>query len=77
MVKLLDREPRWLERGVQEATYIKVNTPTLNNDGLPGVYVPILSEVYQSTLPTIRSKDFVSGKSDVLKIMIQNYLTVV
>ena len=46
-VKILDREePRWFERGVKEDIYIKVNKPTLNNDGgrykLPGVYKSIL-----------------------------------
>ena len=52
-VKILDREPRWFERGVKEAIYIKVNNPTLNKDRdrykLPGVYESIL----KSSVPKV------------------------
>ena len=45
-VKILDREPRYFERGVKEAIYIRVNKPSLNKDGgrykLPRVFDPIL-----------------------------------
>jgi hypothetical protein len=41
-VQVLDREPRYFERGVKEAIYIKANQPSLNKDGgryrLPNVY---------------------------------------
>ena len=32
-VNIFDREPRWFERGVKEAIYIRINQPTLNKDG--------------------------------------------
>ena len=32
-VKILDREPRWFERGVKGTIYIRINQPTLNKDG--------------------------------------------
>ena len=32
-VKILDREPRWFERGVKEAINIKMNNSTFNKDG--------------------------------------------
>ena len=45
-VKILEREPRYFERGVKEAIYIRVNNPSLNKDGgrynLPRVFDPIL-----------------------------------
>jgi len=47
-VQILDREPRYFERGVKEAIYIKANRPSLNKDGgrykLPDVYDPIISQ---------------------------------
>ena len=43
---VLDREPRYFERGVKEAIYIKANQPSLNRDGgrykLPSVYDTII-----------------------------------
>ena len=52
-VKILDREPRWFERGVNEAIYIKVNKPTLNKNEcrykIPGVYESIL----KSSVPKV------------------------
>ena len=55
-VKVLDRDPRYFERGVKEAIYIRVNQPTLNKDGgryqLPRVFDPILrSRVKKVTCP--------------------------
>ena len=45
-VKILDREPKYFERGVKEAIYIRMNQPSLNKDGgrykLPKVYDPLL-----------------------------------
>ncbi|XP_072048573.1 uncharacterized protein [Amphiura filiformis] len=45
-VQILDKEPRYFERGVKEAIYIRVNQSSLNRDGgrykLPRVYDPIL-----------------------------------
>ena len=53
-VQILDKEPRWFERGVKEAIYIKVNNPTLNKDGggykLPGVCESIL----RSSVPKVK-----------------------
>ena len=53
-VKILDREPRYFERGVKEAIYIRVNQPTLNKDGgrhkLPRVYDPILRSHVQKVM---------------------------
>ena len=41
-VKILNREPRWFERGVKEAIYICINQPILNKAGgrykLPNAY---------------------------------------
>ena len=55
-VKILDREPRWFERGVKEAIYIRVNQPTLNRDGgrykLPNAYDPVLT----SLVPKVRTQ---------------------
>lgn len=33
-VHILDREGRWVERGVKEAIYIKVEQPSLNRGGV-------------------------------------------
>ena len=45
-VKILDREPKYLERGIKEAIYIRTHQPTLNKDGgrykLPTVYDKVL-----------------------------------
>nr|XP_054774799.1 uncharacterized protein LOC129282974 [Lytechinus pictus] len=45
-VQVLDREPRYFERGVKEAIYIRAFRPSLNRDGgrykLPNVYDPII-----------------------------------
>ena len=32
-VRVLDREPKWLERGIKEAIYIRKHQPPLNRDG--------------------------------------------
>jgi hypothetical protein len=44
--KVLAVEPRWFERGVKEAIYIKLNRPTLNRDSgrhyLPAVWTNLL-----------------------------------
>ena len=55
-VQVLDREPRYFERGVKEAIYIRVNKPSLNKDRgryqLPRVFDPILeSRVRKVTCP--------------------------
>ena len=46
-VQILDREPRYFERGVKEAIYIRANKPSLNKDGgrykLPRVYDPVVA----------------------------------
>ncbi|XP_070532995.1 uncharacterized protein [Ptychodera flava] len=57
-VEILDRDPRYFERGVKEAIYIRVNQRSLNRDSgrykLPKVYDPILmSRVRKVT--TLRS----------------------
>ena len=45
-VEVLDREPRYFERGVKEAIYIRANELSLNKDGgrykLPKVYDPLI-----------------------------------
>jgi len=45
-VIVLDRDPRWFERGVKEAIYIRAVNPSLNRDGgryhLPEVYTNII-----------------------------------
>ena len=48
-VEVLDREPRYFERGVKEAVYIRAYQPSLNKDGggggaykLPKVYDPLI-----------------------------------
>ena len=45
-VEVLDREPRYFERGVKEAIYIRAYQPSLNKDGgrykLPKVYDPLI-----------------------------------
>ena len=45
-VKILDREPRWFDKGVKDAIYIYINQPTLKKDGgwykLPNAYDPVL-----------------------------------
>lgn len=50
-VKILDREPRYFERGVKEAIYIRANQPSLNRDGgrykLPRVYDSVLGSSVQ------------------------------
>ena len=56
-VKILDREPRWFEKGAKEVIYIQVNKPKLNKDGgrykLPGVYESILT----SSVPKVTTWD--------------------
>ena len=41
-IQVLDREPRWFQRGVKEAIYIAAHSPTLNRDRgrhqLPATY---------------------------------------
>ena len=45
-VKILDREPRYFERGVKEAIYISVNKPSLNKDrGYPKCLTRFWSQV--------------------------------
>ena len=43
---VLTVEPRWFERGVKEAIYIRAYSPTLNNDGgryqLPQIWTNII-----------------------------------
>ena len=45
-VSVLDKEPRYFERGVKEAIYIRAYKPSLNKDGgrykLPDVYDPVI-----------------------------------
>ena len=45
-VKVLDREPKYLERGIRESIYIRALKPSLNRDGgryrLPAVYDKLL-----------------------------------
>ena len=46
-VRILAREPRWSERGVKEAIFVKKHKPSLNRDGglrhnLSPIYNPIL-----------------------------------
>ena len=51
-VQILDREPRWFERGVKEAIHIRANQPSLNKDGgrykLPKVYDPVITSHFKS-----------------------------
>ncbi|XP_072042908.1 uncharacterized protein [Amphiura filiformis] len=53
-VKILDREPKYFERGVKEAIYIRVNQPSLNRDGgryqLPRVYDQVLGSMCFSVM---------------------------
>ena len=60
-VKILDRDPRWFERGVKEAIYIRANQPSLNKDGgrykLPRVYDPILTSHLQKVKSSHKSAD--------------------
>ena len=60
-VKILDRDPRWFERGVKEAIYIRANQPSLNKDGgrykLPRVYYPILMSHLQKVKSSHKSAD--------------------
>ena len=47
-VNILDKEPRWFERGVKAAIYIHINQPTLNKDGSwyePNAYYPVLTSL--------------------------------
>ena len=43
---VLTVEPKWFERGVKEAIYIRAYSPTLNNDGgryqLPHIWTNII-----------------------------------
>ena len=78
-VKILDREPRWFERGVKEAIYIKVNNSTLNKDGAGTNFQESTSlfscQVYQRSRPETDSlslmKDEGSAEnSEVWKIFL-------
>ena len=45
---VLTVEPRWFERGVKEAIFIRAYSPTLNNDGgryqLPQIWTNIIQD---------------------------------
>ena len=49
--KILAVEPRWFERGVKEAIYIRANKPSLNRDGgrynLPPVWNNIVKRLVE------------------------------
>ena len=54
--RILDREPRWFERGVKEAIHIRANKPSLNKDGgrhqLPHIWDRLIdSHLGSSTTP--------------------------
>ena len=54
---LLDREPRWFERGVKEAIYIRAHNPSLNKDGgrhqLPHIWDRVIkTHIGSSATPT-------------------------
>ena len=80
-VQILDREPRYFERGVKEAIYIRVNQPSLNRDGgrykLPKVYDPILmSRVRKvTTLRSVQSAHEVCSIATEKRKTIQMHLS--
>ena len=58
--KVLDREPRWFERGIRESIYIRAYKPTLNRNAgrytLPAVWDRLISShiVHQSVTDSIQ-----------------------
>ena len=54
--KILDREPRWFERGVKEAIYIRAEQPSLNKDGgrhqLPHIWDRLIKDQLGSSTTT-------------------------
>ena len=46
-VNILDREPRWFERGVKEAIYMRINQITPNNDGADTSYQMFMTQVWR------------------------------
>ena len=55
-VQVLSTEPAWFERGVQEAIFIRKNSPTLNQDGgrfvLSHIYDPVITTHNKGVLDT-------------------------
>ena len=53
-VEILDREPRWCERGIDETSYICINQPSVNKDGgfnkLPNAYDPLLMSLQKQAV---------------------------
>ena len=53
-VKILDRDPRYLERGIKESIYISTHKPTLNRDrgryNLPKVFEPVLGSHFRKVV---------------------------
>ena len=53
--QILAVEPRWFERGVKEAIYIRTTKPSLNKDGgryqLPSIWTNLLRTRVKGTRP--------------------------